>query len=468
MRKGTILPIAVMAFAIVAFLLLVDLSISRKKTKVSGNINASTNTSISVNANENVAGDTNVAVNVNSTTNTSTSSSPLEQAVGPYTLGSKPILSVAYYDADASANTLVKVDAENGKILEQATLDLKKSTVVGVAGEPLDGTNIIQFGSDGDSIVFESANFPGMGGEDHPYNGLYRTSFSHPKVIEKIIQYDDAHLLDGDVAVIESFLYNAESGQVAYVTSDTSDPNLNKRTVRITDLKGSTRVLKEYQEGVSVVGFTNHGQNLNVFKTVYPTGTNHNKGQSRMDSLSTVDGRLINSILVYDDSEGGSLGTIDNFPNALAPNLKNYVFWDDVFRTPAVIFRNLQTKKYTSYKNLGGSHNVFINWSNDSGKVFLLTKVVSTTPQTGYTTIQIGSENRYEKYSGKIFDLARGVIDSVDEAIYQFLWSPGPDIIFQKNDKAVFSYNPATKTTIELPFGKRHESNYSGLNWVNR
>ncbi len=79
MRKGNILPIAIMAFAIVAFLLMIDLSIGHKKAKApSLNTNAAVNLNTVVNeniavANSNVTSNTNTVVaGTNTVTNKNT------------------------------------------------------------------------------------------------------------------------------------------------------------------------------------------------------------------------------------------------------------------------------------------------------------------------------------------------------------------------------------------------------------
>ncbi len=467
MRRASILPIALMAFAIVGFLFVLSYAIT-KDQKWPWSVK-STTTTASTNTITNTEENVNTETNTNTTSNTNTSIDQLEMPIGPFTVGSQPILNVAYYDTGASVNTLIKLNSETGKILKQASLNLKSSTAVHATGVQLEGTATIQFGSDGDSIVFSSSNMEGIGGTSHPYSGIYRTSFSHPEIIQKIVQYDGNRLLSGQVAFIESFLYNAESGQVAYITADTTDPDRPVRSVHMVDLNGTSKIIKEYQDSLTLVGFTDHGQKLNVEVTVIPNGTNNNKGRSVMDTLTTTNGNLLKTLTVYDDTEGGADGTIDFSTNALAPNLKNYVFWDDTFGPPRLMFRNLSTKKYVGYENLDQVNNVFIPWSADSGKVFLLTKVISLTPKDGYTKIDLGGvSSRYEKYTGKIFDLAKGVIGGVDGAIYPFIWSPGPDIIFQKINQGIYSYNPQTRAEIELPLGRRHESNITGINWVNR
>ena len=440
MRKGNVLPIALIAFAIVAFLLLVDLAISPKKQ--SGNVvHQATNTNTA--ANLNATTNANVS-NVNGTVNTNSSTEGYGSPEGPFTVSQSKTLAVAFKaSTDQMVIRLAKVDVTTGKTVAQATI--KTTDIQSQAHLPAipNVASNVQFGSDGDSIVFMATH------SDPPFAGIFRTSFSNPKKIETIVLYDPDHLYNDDIPTLSGLRYHAETNTIAFTIRGQANKTNNDVLV-VNGLEKVVEKVKSYPNEPALIGFPGNGAQLEVL-WLDKSGDDYNNPTSKwsIDQIDLSDFHVAKSTLVVD--QAAIKYQVYLTGNNIAPNNKlvGTFLYSRELQKNALWFRRLDSGEVTAHFEEGQYYSAPV-WSPDSGKV------------------AVGNGT-----SGVIFDLAKGELDTIKGFSSGVTWYPGPYLVYQNNQGEIYSYSQTTKKSVEFEDLQVSYSDYGGgglfgQNWVNR
>lgn len=454
MRKGNVLPVAIGAFAVVAFLFMIAWAVTPNlkwpwSTKTTPTNTVVVNTSV----NTNITNTNSTGSNVNSTNNnTNTSSAAYTSPDGPFDIGANALLAVSYRkNSDRLISRLAKINPTTGKAV--ATTTLKLSDIQSEADLPAlpYSPTFIDFGRDGDSIVFLASS----SSQSDPYVGIFRTSFSNPSQIETVLKYDRHHLFNDDIPSISSMRFSAQENTVAFVISgDNGQMNNFVKSVDLAD--GTVHDLKTYPTAPTIVSFPRDGERLEVLWTTNTTYTQTPKDKWYYDILDLPSGQLVTSKLLVDEANSSVQQQLNLVPDSISPNNLAVAvgIYDREQSQSVLLTRSLSTGKYVkvSIENFYGSN---VLWSNDSGQVVL----------------QAGSKEM-------IYDLAKGPQDTISGMSSQILWYPGRFIIFSDPNGHLYSYNPTTKKNTELAKdlsiqaygggGYGGDGSSFSLNWVNR
>lgn len=433
-----------------------------------------TTTTTNVGVNENTNTPLNSNANTNAPTNTNTAALPevtehYAAPVGPFTTTSAKVVAFSYAkSSDQLVTRLAKVNAATGKIVETAqlsTIDLQTTLDLPVVPNR---PSFFRFGSDGDSVLFVMS-----GSSPYPFTGLYRTSFSTPKKVETILQYDKDHLLNGDIPSITDVLYNAETNTAAFVIPGDQSGERNQMLKSVTFADKQIHDLGSYSIQPQLVGFPANGTLLEV---LYSDKQHYQNGQQQKvkwfyDQIRLSDGTVtVTKLLIDEASITDAEGTpyVSLMPDSISPNNQLVAFnynrkTSEYASANTLAFRNVVTGEITPNTVAGFQGGGSFPWSPDNGKMLLRTY-----------------SRKEQKTFGTIFDLAKGSVVDITDFGQGLLWYPADLIVFTTSSNTLASYNPTTKKRLSI-FSEAVPGNYGGygeyggsagnlggIRWVNR
>lgn len=441
-RQGvtSLTPAIIGLLAVVGFLLVLNLSFqSYYAKKVSDQATANTSTETTEN--------TNVAINVNSnTTNTNTSASIAHSApTGPFTISNSTNFAMASRQAtDRLVTRIRKVNAETGDQIIEAQIS-STDIPTGLTGQIAAAPSKVQFGHDGESIVFLSSNlYSGT-----PYSGLYRTSFSAQNEVEKIVQYDPTNLFNGDVPAINDMAFDAERNRVVFMIGG-SEGKENTYLMLVNLADKTVKQVKVLSTVPQFVGFIADGTAFQVFRRDDDNQDNNPKGKGYLENINLTNGRVDKSILIYNEAAFDPKLQVYQQQEGVSPNARVFAFSSYLNDQNQTFFWNIATKELTSPTELS---NIYANgyiWSPDSGKLYF-----------------------QANQNGTIFDLAKGIVATISKGSQGVSWWPGAVPVIRNQAGDILSYDLSTKKTTKLLEGGGGNEYYGGdsllgWGWVNR
>jgi|GEM_PF-4468397 len=435
---------------------------------VTKNTNVTVNTATS---NVNTIVNSNTSTTNTNATNTNTSTATptalYDAPVGPFTTSSAKVVAFSYSkSSDQLVTRLAKVNAATGKTVQTAqlsTIDLQTTLSLPVVPNR---PSFFRYGSDGDSVLFVMS-----GSSPYPFVGIYRTSFSTPKKVETILQYDKDHLFNGDIPSIADLLYNAETNTAAFVIPGDQSGEKNQLLKSVTLADKQVHDLGAYVTQPQLVGFPSNGTMLEV---LYSDKNHYQGGQQQKvkwfyDQIRLSDGAISATKLLVDEAslpDATETPYISLTPDSISPNNQLVAFaynrkTSTYASAYALAFRNVLTGEVTPNVVSGFQSGGSYPWAPDNGKILLRT----------YST-------KDQKTSGVIFDLAKGSVASISDFGQGQLWYPADLIVFTTSTNTLASYNVTTKKRLsifsETPMSWYGEgyggstANSSGIRWVNR
>lgn len=463
----SVMPVAIGAFAIVAFLLLVDLSIETFSTQTNTVEQAANKNSDDVFC----AADAKLCPdgssvgrsgpncefnacpaptsNENSNTNASVDTG-YTAPVGPFTVANTRFLNTSYRRSnDRLVLRLAKIDVSTNKEVAQGVLRYLDVQAAADFEFIPDSIRQVTFGTDGDSVIFVASE------SKTPAVGIFRTSISDPKKIEVIVLYNQDNLYNDDLPNIGQVTFNAATNTVAYTIAGQVNTVSNDLLVVSVEEKKPRR-LKQYQDLPQIVGFPNNGAELEILWENDLEKTTAAAGVWSYDRLRVSDGRLLETVKIADESaferhlylNGDSIS-----PNNLVVGFTRY---NDASNKETLRLIELKTGKITEITSLPYLSGPVV-WSPDSGKVL------------------VGGSNK-----GIIYDLSKGVQANISDFSSAILWYPGKYILYNDNQCTPYSYDVNTKKTVKLTsmektcggdYGYGYGDGYSSQpsrRWVNR
>lgn len=420
--SAIVIPIILIAGLIAGAFLIYYLVIG-PSTETGSNDSASQPTG-SANANTNVVKNTNAAApstNGNENTNVAIVPEGYSAPVGPFDLNGTSTFAVAYrLGTDRLVTRLAKIVATTGSVAAETQLNAGDiPTELGDQAANVSPSRVA-FGADGDSVVFLSGSYSGP-----LYVGLYRTSFSTPTKIERIIQYDNKNLFRGDIPTIQNFVYHASSNQVAFlIAGNEGKQNNYLKVIKLADK--SVVDIATFTTQPELVGFVSDGTAIQVFRKDDTQASDTPVGKAYLENYRVTDGQRARSTLIYDEAKLTPPTNLYTGSAAVSPNV-NVFAYNAYSGESRIYFRNIGTGKITTaqVKNPYGSNYA---WSSDSGKVFF------------------GSSS-----GGVVYDLGIGVLATLEKGQNGFLWEPSDLLIFSKQDGKLYSYNLQTKKEVAMP-----------------
>lgn len=443
-------PIIAIVFAILALGLasyLLVLTTKKETTVTFANYAISTNTPVNANGNTNVA-----TTNANANANVNASEREGYSApTGPFTLTNATTFAVPYRLAnDRLITRLAKVNAATGKVVAEAQLNAS-DIPIGL-GRDVTATSPSRaaIGADGDSVVLLSSSQSGP-----LYVGLYRTSFATPTKIERVFQYDSKNLFRGDVPTIRNFVFHAASNQVAFlIVGNEGKENNFLKVVNLADK--TVKDVATFTTQPELVGFVSDGAAVQVFRKDDTQASEKPVGKGYLENIRVADGKVAKSTLVYDEAKLTPPVNVYQTSDGISPNLAVFAYNAYAENKSRMFFRNVSTGRLTTAaveQAYGGT----VSWSADSGKIFFNTNK-----------------------GGVIYDLAQGVLATLEKGQSGFLWEPSALLVFSKQDGKLYSYNLKTKKEMAMPediaqyygdgeYGYGYgASGIIGKGWVNR
>lgn len=382
------------------------------------NENLNTNTAVNINKNE----------NANITLNANTSQSSYDTGLNEnYNISNlTKYVATGYVNyVDNEAFYYIKVlDVTTGDIVREKELK-PEYPILSSSYASFGSSNSIQFGADGDSIMFLAGTKPSMRGSEHIISGLYQTSWSAPEKIEKIVNYQDD-------ARINSWLFDAERNRALFFLEDIINEKFTLYSVDL-DTKLVTRI-KGYSE-LPYLTFLGLDTN-SIYNITQENDSNRSAGNIYLEKVDLTTGGSVNN-LIY--KPGASISLPAANKNSLSPNRKLFVSWDDAL-TIRTLPDNIISKPYT-----WPPRNNNICWTADSSNVILIMQD-----------------------DGKVYNVnTEEIVATIPELSYTFIGAPGNYVIYETADYSLRSYSFDTQKITDLNLNQ-HPSLYLGFNWLTK
>lgn len=429
-------PAIIGLLAVVGFLLVLNLSLTQKYNQQS---TATTNT-INATVNSSAAVDTNTS----NTNTTASADSTYPAPTGPFTIVNSATLAVASRQpTDRLVTRLNKVNVATGASLIEAQI---RSTDIptGLTGQIAGSPSRIQFGADGESIIFLSSNlYSGT-----PYTGIYRTGLTTQNTIEKIVQYDPTNLFNGDVPSINDVAFDAERNRAVFMIGGSEGKeNTYLMLVNLTDKK--VKQVKVWSTVPQFVGFIGDGTAFQVFRRDDDNLGNDPKGKGYLENIDLVTGKVTKSILIYNEATFDPKLQVYQQQEGVSPNAKVFAFSSYQGNYNQTYFWNIATKELTTPSELLNMYASGMIWSPDSGKLYFQTND-----------------------HGTIFDLAKGIVATIPKGSQGITWWPGVLPVIRNQQGTLLSYDLDTKKTTTLieniSSNEYGGDSVLGWGWVNR